>query len=120
MSLERTRRAPSLEHAVSLFNSSEAARTVTGLCRTLGAPQVSVGAAAGASGRVRITVAWDLTWYQWVVDAAAETTVAELGHGREIDELDVGARHWNARVAEGRVLLGMPRRRAANRAPRRR
>src|SRR4051812_26025494 len=57
--------APSpFERAVARFNSSEAGRTVAGLTRTLGRPFASVGAAAGAPGEVRITVAWEFSWYQ--------------------------------------------------------
>ncbi len=87
----------SFELAVSRFNASEAARTVAGLVRTLGEPRVSIGAAAGSAGEARITVAWDLTWYQWVVAGGErEQPVAELAHGTEIDQLDAAARQWNA------------------------
>ena len=41
---------------------------VAGLTRTLGDPKVSIGAAAGSSSEVRVTVAWELSWYQWGVD----------------------------------------------------
>ncbi len=96
-------------HAVALFNESHAARTVSGLTRTLGAPRVSVGAAAGSASTVRITVAWELTWYQWAVDVGGtERAVSELAKGSELAQLDVSARHWNGRVADGRVLLGAP------------
>jgi len=90
--------AESFWPAVSRFNSSEAARTVAGLARTLGEPRVSIGAAAGSPGAARITVAWDLTWYQWcvAVEEGAEP-VAELAHGTELDQLDVAARQWNAK-----------------------
>jgi hypothetical protein len=93
------------ERAVARFNSSEAGRTVVGLTRTLGAPRASVGASAGAPGEVRITVAWDLSWYQWGVDIGDELRpVFELGKGGEIEQLDAAARQWNALVAEGGEL----------------
>jgi hypothetical protein len=86
------------ELAVSRFNASEAARTVAGLTRTLGEPQVSIGAAAGSADAARITVAWDLTWYQWVVASGErEQPVAELARGTEIDQIDAAARQWNAK-----------------------
>jgi hypothetical protein len=95
-----------LEDALDRFNESGSARTVAGLTRTLGAPRVSVGTAAGSATRVRITVAWELTWYQWAVDVdGAEPAVSELANGRELSELDVAARHWNGRLAEGKILL---------------
>ncbi len=90
--------ADTFELAVSRFNASAQARTVAGLVRTLGEPRVSVGAAAGTAEAARITVAWDLTWYQWAVASGErEGPVAELAHGTELDQLDVAARQWNAK-----------------------
>jgi hypothetical protein len=90
--------ADSFGPAVGRFNASEAARTVAGLTRTLGEPRVSVGAAAGSPGAARITVAWDLTWYQWrVAGGEGEGPVAELAHGTELEQLDAAARQWNAK-----------------------
>jgi hypothetical protein len=90
--------ADSFELAVSRFNASDAARTVAGLARTLGEPRISVGAAAGSADAARITVAWDLTWYQWwVAGGEGEEPVAELAHGTELDQLDAAARQWNAK-----------------------
>jgi len=90
--------ADSFELAVSRFNASDAARTVAGLARTLGEPRISVGAAAGSADAARITVAWDLTWYQWwVAGGEREEPVAELAHGTELDQLDAAAREWNAK-----------------------
>jgi hypothetical protein len=90
--------ADTFELAVTRFNASAAARTVAGLTRTLGEPRVSIGAAAGSAEAARITVAWDLTWYQWsVASGEREQPVAELAHGTELDQLDVAARQWNAK-----------------------
>ncbi len=100
--------APSpFERAVARFNSSEAGHTVAGLTRTLGKPQASIGAAAGAPDEVRITVAWELSWYQWGVDIGDELRpVFQIDKGREIDQLDAAARQWNAAVGEaGRLSL---------------
>lgn len=100
--------APSpFEQAVARFNSGEGGRTVAGLTRTLGRPQASVGAAAGKPGEVRITVAWDLSWYQWGIDIGDELRpVFQIDKGREVDELDPAARQWNASVdEEGRLAL---------------
>jgi hypothetical protein len=97
------------ERATARFNASEAGRTVVGLVRTLGEPRVSVGACAGRAEEVRVTVAWDLTWYQWGVDVGAgaeDGAVRELGRGGEIGELDAAARQWNAAIVEaGRIAL---------------
>jgi hypothetical protein len=106
MSFEADAPTP-FERAVARFNSSEAGRTVVGLTRTLGRPWASVGAAAGAPGEVRITVAWELSWYQWGVDVGDERRpVVQIDKGRELDQLDAAARQWNASVAEdGRLSL---------------
>ncbi len=101
------------ERAVARFNASEASRTVSGLVRTLGAPWVSVGASAGAPKEIRITVAWELSWYQWGVDLGDELRpVFPIDKGLEMDQLDNAARQWNASAAEGgRVVLVAPARR---------
>jgi hypothetical protein len=95
------------ERAVARFNSSEGGRTVVGLTRTLGKPFASIGAAAGKPGEVRITVAWELSWYQWGVDIGDELRpVFQIDKGREIDQLDHAARQWNASVGDdGRLML---------------
>jgi hypothetical protein len=95
-----------IERAVERFNVSESARTVAGLTRSLGRPRVSVGAAAGSPSEVRITVAWELCWYQWGVDVSeAARPVVELAKGSEVEQLDRAARHWNAGVDEGAQLV---------------
>jgi len=95
------------ERAVALFNSSEAGRAVVGLTRTLGVPRASLGASAGAPGEIRVTVAWELSWYQWGVAVGDERRpVRELGKGSEVEQLDSAARQWNALVtADGRLRL---------------
>lgn len=99
------------ERAVARFNRSEHARTVAGLTRTLGQPSVSVGMAAGSPADVRITVAWELSWYQWSVDIGDEARpVHEIDKGHEIDQIDGPARQWNAHAADdGSLRLGPAR-----------
>lgn len=91
-----------LERAVARFNESEASRTVAGLMRSLGPAWVSIGAAAGSPGEVRITVAWELCWYQWGVDVRDEMRpVFQLDKGTELGQLDHAARQWNASALPG-------------------
>ena len=99
---------PPFQRAVARFNSSSAGRAVVGLTRTLGVPDASVGASAGAPNLVRVTVAWELSWYQWGVDVADPSRpVLELGKGSEIEQLDAAAKQWNAVVGDdGRLRLG--------------
>jgi hypothetical protein len=102
------------ERAIARFNASEAGRTVAGLTRTLGAPSASVGDLAGAEDVVRVTVAWELTWYQWGVDLGDELRpVYELSRGYEVDEIDSAARQWNASAHDGRIVMVAPPRREA-------
>jgi hypothetical protein len=107
-----------LERAVLLFNESQAGRTVAGLSRSLGKPLVSVGAAAGSPSEVRITVAWELCWYQWGVDTSAERgRVFEIAKGDDVEQLDRSARHWNASVGKGaRLVFGAAGRQPVRRA----
>jgi hypothetical protein len=111
--------ATRFERAIARFNSSDAGRTAAGLTRTLGAPSVSVGDLAGEEDIVRITVAWELTWYQWGVDLDDELRpVFELEKGYEVAEIDAAARQWNASAHDGRiVMVAPPRREAANGRP---
>jgi hypothetical protein len=97
-----------LERAMARFNGSEHARTVAGLTKTLGDPQVSVGAAAGSPNEIRITVAWELSWYQWGVDLGEPaSSVYEIAKGYEVAEIDASAREWNAHVEQGgRIAQG--------------
>jgi hypothetical protein len=94
--------------AVELFNDSAGVKRVARMTRLLGTPWVSIGAAAGPRKEIRLTVAWELSWYQWAVDATnPHFPVRELGHGDELDELDLPAREWNARAAtDGHIELG--------------
>jgi hypothetical protein len=98
------------ELAVFRFNAGEAGRTVARLSRILGTPSASVGAAAGAPGVVRVTVAWELSWYQWGVEVSEEARpVFEIAKGGEIDQLDYAARQWNAKVSkDGKLRLANP------------
>jgi hypothetical protein len=106
------REAPAgrFERAVDRFNASEAARTVAGLIRSLGQPWASVGAVAGSPSEVRITVAWELCWYQWGVDLSQEARpVFPIDKGNEVEQLDRSARQWNASARGGGALaLGAP------------
>jgi hypothetical protein len=102
------------ENAIARFNGSDAGRTAAGLTRTLGAPSVSVGDLAGEGDIVRVTVAWELTWYQWGVDLGDELRpVFELERGFEVSEIDAAARQWNASAHEGRIVMIAPRRNEA-------
>lgn len=87
--------------ALESFNAGPEAHKVAGLVRSLGEPRASVRDSVG--GKL-ITVAWELSWYQWEVQGEQ---VREVGSGREIEELTEHDREWNASVGEdGRVSVG--------------
>ena len=80
--------------ALQRFNEHAESRKVAGLVRSLGEPQATV---RERNGTKLITVAWELTWYQWEVHG---DQVREVGKGSEIGELDEADRQWNATVAD--------------------
>jgi hypothetical protein len=97
-----------LERAIQLFNGSEYPKTIAGIARTLGAPCVSASTSDPSPAEVTLTVAWELSWYQYSIDLSdTNSPVREQGRGHEIDELSDKARDWNATADEdGRIALG--------------
>jgi hypothetical protein len=93
--------------ALELFNKSEHTKTVSGVARSLGAPEVAVKARADDGALVEIVVAWELCWYRYEVDLADEPhAVRLLGQGYELEDLGEDAAPSNA-VADGRGELAL-------------
>jgi hypothetical protein len=91
--------------AADLFNATAFRRTVGGIARSLGEPRASIVPLSGVTGELVITVAWDISWYQYRVtpDSAQPVKLAERGH--ELGELEPKYREWNARIEEdGRLV----------------
>jgi hypothetical protein len=84
------------EAGLELFNESTHPRTVSGIARTLGDPRVSV--VQRSHREVVVTVAWDLSWYQYRVDMLGAQTVTLQRRGEEIEELDGVFQDWNAQA----------------------
>ena len=82
--------------SVETFNASPYRRTVQGIARTLGAPRVSLMPLGGIRPDVVITIAWDISWYQYRVDAEADPPVRLEGRGDDVTELALRWRTWNA------------------------
>jgi hypothetical protein len=99
-----------LERAIQLFNHSEHPKTVAGIARTLGTPRVSASTSEASPAEVMLTVAWELSWYQYSIDLSDTTApVREHGRGHEIGELPEQSREWNAIADEqGRIAVGEP------------
>jgi hypothetical protein len=99
-----------LERAIQLFNRSEHPKTVSGIARTLGAPHVSATTSEPSPAEVILTVAWELSWYQYSVDLSdTNAPVREHDRGYEIDQLVPLVQEWNATADEhGRIALVEP------------
>jgi hypothetical protein len=95
--------------AADHFNGSQYRRTVGGIAKSLGEPHVSIVPLSGVNTEIVITIAWDISWYQYRVTAdSAPVRLAERGH--DPDELDASFTEWNAHVEEdGRVVPDIAR-----------
>jgi hypothetical protein len=96
--------------AADLFNASQYRRTIGGVAKSLGEPQASIVALSGVNAELVISVAWDISWYQYRVtpDSAQPVRLAERGH--ELVELDRRYQDWNARVEpDGRLVPDIAR-----------
>ena len=95
----------SIEHkissAVSLFNDSEHPRTVAGIARSLGLPDVSVHPSDANGSIVQLVVSWELCWYRYEVDLRDEVPTVRAGErGYELSELAELERQNNAAADE--------------------
>jgi len=94
-----------LLEAADLFNGSAYRRTVGGIAKSLGEPNASIVPLSGTSGELAVTVAWELSWYQYRVSPDSAQPVRLERRGHELAELDEGFKDWNAQVEdEGRLV----------------
>lgn len=96
--------------AAEVFNESPFKRTVAGIAKSLGEPQVSFLPLSGTNPEVVITVAWDISWYQYRVAFGSGQTVRLAERGYELDDLDERFQAWNGMLdAAGRAVPDIPR-----------
>jgi hypothetical protein len=94
-----------LLEAADLFNGSAYRRTVGGIAKSLGEPQASIVPLSGSAGELAVTVAWELSWYQYRVSPDSAQPVRLERRGHELEELEEGYTDWNAQVEdEGRLV----------------
>jgi hypothetical protein len=94
-----------VERALEVFNASEHTRTVGGIARSLGAPEVSARPLADRPSVVGIAVMWELSWYRFEIDLSDEAGgVRQVAQGAELSELDPEELVGNA-AADERGLL---------------
>jgi hypothetical protein len=91
--------------AAALFNSSDAVRTVDGISRSLGEPKASIVVLPGPNTEVVITIAWEISWYQYRVSPGSAQPVRLAERGLELGELDPTFAAWNARIEPGTGVL---------------
>ena len=108
------RRLSSLEQTVveaaDLFSDSPFKRTVAGIAKSLGPPRVSLVPLSGTNLEVVVTVAWEISWYQYRVAVGSSQPVRLAERGYELDDLDERFKAWNATLDDGgRVVPDIPR-----------
>jgi hypothetical protein len=96
--------------AADLFNASQHRRTVAGVAKSLGSPSASIVPLSGVSGEMVVTVAWEISWYQYRVSPEAAQPVRLVERGHDAEELEDGFKHWNAQLADdGRLIPDIAR-----------
>ena len=95
-----------IDRALDVFNNSEHPRTIAGIARSLGQPQASAMTSEASAAEVLLTVAWELSWYQFTVDLSdPREPVGLRSQGQELRELSDDARAWNLEAdSEGRLV----------------
>jgi hypothetical protein len=98
-----------MQRALEVFNGSEHVRTVAGVARSLGAPEVGVRPLPERPSVVVITVMWELSWYRFEVDLSDEAGgVRRDAQGDELSELIPEEQVVNATADErGALHLGV-------------
>jgi hypothetical protein len=103
-------REQQMVEAADIFNASDYRRTVGGIAKSLGKPRASIVPLSGVSGELIVSVAWDISWYQYRVtpDSAQPVRLAERGH--ELADLEATYQRWNAKVEDdGRLVPDIER-----------
>ena len=90
--------------AAELFNESAFRRTVAGIAKSLGAPRASIVPLSGVNTEVVLTVAWDISWYQYRIAPESGQPVRLEERGHEPAELEAMFTTWNAHLTQdGRI-----------------
>ena len=91
--------------AAELFNGSNFRRTVAGIAKSLGEPRASIVPLSGVNTEVVLTVAWDISWYQYRITPESGQPVRLAERGHDPRELETMFSSWNARLTpEGRIV----------------
>ena len=91
--------------AADLFNESAFRRTVAGIAKSLGQPKASIVALSGVNAEVVLTVAWDISWYQYRITPESGQPVRLAERGHDPRELEGTFITWNAKLTpDGRIV----------------
>jgi hypothetical protein len=96
--------------AAEIFNDSAYRRTIAGIAKSLGPARVSFLPLSGTNREIVLTIAWDISWYQYRVafDSPQPVRLAERGY--ELEELDRRFGRWNGHLEQdGRVTPDIPK-----------
>jgi hypothetical protein len=96
--------------AADIFNASAYRRTVAGIAKSLGEPRVSIVPLSGVKSELVVTIAWDISWYQYRVSLESAQPVRLADRGHEPKELEHSFVEWNSRLSEdGRLVPDIAR-----------
>jgi hypothetical protein len=94
-----------LVEAAELFNQSQFRRTISGVAKSLGPPRASILPLSGVNAETVITIAWEITWYQYRISPEAAQPVRIAERGQDIDEIDPVFTAWNSVLEDdGRLM----------------
>ena len=97
-------REKAMVEAADLFNESDFRRTIAGIAKSLGEPRASIVPLSGTSSEVVLTVAWDISWYQYRVSPESGQPVKLAERGHDPRELETMFTSWNAKLTrDGRI-----------------
>ena len=90
------------------FNESQFTNRVRDVRKSLGKPKANLTKVIGAEPRALLTVAWDIIWYQYLIDLRrdipSDQRVSLHREGMDLDELTAAFREKNSSVDdEGRL-----------------
>jgi len=99
-----------LVEAAELFNRSPQSRTIAGVAKSLGEARVSMVPLSGTNTEIVITIAWEISWYQYRVVFDSAQTVRLEERGQDVDEIRARFKEWNASFdAQHRLRPDIPR-----------
>ena len=91
--------------AADIFNASDYRRTIGGVAKSLGEPRASIRQLSGVNQELVITIAWDITWYQYRVSPESAQPVKLEARGHELGDLEGAFQAWNAQVLpDGKIV----------------